>query len=265
MHQLLCLKNSKCILWSQITKRQNYPDRIKVFDVCYVYNYFFLDKMSSDILNLLTSSSKLDRDNGLNIYQDFLTECTKNNTSVIDEVIQELEKRVKNAEVKWEEKHGYLLALKSLVAYKKTQNDDQFLQYCQTVGIQHLQDIEVRVRDAAGELMGELCLRHGVNIYRNNCDKVISLIRDNLERKMDSENEGTVQESVEVCVYNSPKNYIIAHSLFRYNIFHPSKKYLTSYLILDFQASNEMVSLNIYSYFILLSRYYTSPSILLSA
>jgi len=154
--------------------------------------------MSSDILNLLTSSSKLDRDNGLSIYQDFLTECTKNNTSVIDEVIQELEKRVKNVEVKWEEKHGYLLALKSLVAYKKTQNDDQFLQYCQTVGIQHLQDIEVRVRDAAGELMGELCLRHGVNIYRNNCDKVISLIRDNLERKMDSENEGTVQESVEV-------------------------------------------------------------------
>lgn len=156
--------------------------------------------IAESMLKLLISSSKLDREKGSRQFEDLLksNEDQARKLGAVKEIETNLEKLVSRPECSWEEKHGYLLAKKSLVAFKKIQKDSHFLSNTQVEAVKYLQDGEVRVRGVAGELLGELCKHHGVTIYRGNSAKVISLIRNNLERKLDEGNEGAVIEEEEV-------------------------------------------------------------------
>jgi len=152
--------------------------------------------MGENVIKLLVSNSKLERDKGARELDILL--LSESEQDKITEIEKELKRLVSEVECKWETKHGYLLALRSMIPNKKKQNDDQFLQNTQVECLDYLQDNEVRVRLAAGEVLGVLCKHHGVNIYRNNKETVIKLIKDNLERKIDADNAGQTMESEEV-------------------------------------------------------------------
>lgn len=152
--------------------------------------------MNERVLELLISTSKLDRDKGLKELEKLL--LSPSETENINNIEKELKSHVSKEDCKWEEKHGYLLAIKSLVPMKKIVNDDEFLTRIQIECLNYLQDSEVRVRLAAGQVLGTLCEHHGVQIYRNVSSKVMQLIRDNLERKMDTDNAGQNMENEQV-------------------------------------------------------------------
>eukprot|EP00088_Acartia_fossae_P034486 TRINITY_DN3539_c0_g1_i5.p1 TRINITY_DN3539_c0_g1~~TRINITY_DN3539_c0_g1_i5.p1 ORF type:complete len:776 (-),score=143.13 TRINITY_DN3539_c0_g1_i5:435-2762(-) len=152
--------------------------------------------MADDVLKLLVSTSKLDRDRGSRELDKFIQ--SESDRDSIVKIEDELITLVGKEDCKWEEKHGYLLAMKSLVPVKKVVGDQEFLCKMQVECLKYLQDNEVRVRLAAGEVFGAMCKHHGVEIYRNSKEKVMTLIRDNLERKIDAENPGQSMESEEV-------------------------------------------------------------------
>jgi len=154
---------------------------------------------TESILKLLVSTLKLDRERGIREFEAILqSQNHERKLAAVEEIETKLKELVSRPDCSWEEKHGYLLAKKSLVAFKKDQMDSNFLSNIQNEAVRYLQDGEVRVRGVAGELLGELCKHHGVGIYRENSGKVISMIKNNLERKLDEDNEGALIEKEEV-------------------------------------------------------------------
>ncbi|XP_015919136.2 uncharacterized protein [Parasteatoda tepidariorum] len=143
-----------------------------------------------DIFKSLFSFRKIDRDQGVNYLSQFL-----NNASIED--IHSLEdvfiKHFTNIDVEWELKHGALLGAKALITQLKGKTIDDktetFLKVCQKFCLENLTDTEVRVRLAAGEVIGSLCFLKGPEIYSECHDYVLQLIKDNLERDCMDTNE----------------------------------------------------------------------------
>ncbi|XP_067136446.1 uncharacterized protein [Centruroides vittatus] len=136
-----------------------------------------------DIMTLLCHSMKLERDRGVNELQKFLFNAKfdelKNLQSCLENMLS------KNSDC-WQEKLGLLLGIKAYLPYLKKSLEDestsQFIDKVMNTALDLLTDDEVRVRLESGEVLGGLCELLGTTVYEKCKDKVLSLIKNNLER-----------------------------------------------------------------------------------
>ena len=149
-------------------------------------------KMAEEILKLIGSSSKLERDKAIEKLSNSISEgdiCTWSS------VKKSLDRITKDTEISWEEKHGYLLAQKCLAVISKDERpDSEFVSHLTDICLAWLTDTEVRVRVAAGECLGELCHQFGPSVYTACRETVLMLVQTNLERKVDKENKSGAEE-----------------------------------------------------------------------
>ncbi|UYV78382.1 hypothetical protein LAZ67_16001129 [Cordylochernes scorpioides] len=134
-----------------------------------------------EILNLICSTMKLERDKGIAELQRNL------NTTETDSIIvfiNNLKSIYGQDALTWEKKLGALLATKILIPHVKKIDDTRFLYELVTVAQTYLTDNEVRVRLAAGEVLGALCEQLGVEVYKACHEYVFKLIEENLEREV---------------------------------------------------------------------------------
>jgi len=148
--------------------------------------------MAEEILVAISSSAKLQRDRGIVSLEDAIS---SNDSSVWEPVLLALSKITADSDVSWEEKHGFLLAQKCLISTVKGQEfEESFCSNLRDISLKWLTDGEVRVRTSAGECLGALCLHFGEVVYRDCKEVVLKLITNNLERKMDVDNESGMNE-----------------------------------------------------------------------
>lgn len=151
-----------------------------------------IGRMADEILQLIGSSSKLERDKGI---EKLSNSITIGDVSTWSSVKKSLENITKETEISWEEKHGYLLAQKCLVVVTSNEAPDfEFVSHLRDVCLAWLTDTEVRVRVAAGECLGELCNQFGPPVYQACRGTVLMLVQTNLERKVDKENKSGAEE-----------------------------------------------------------------------
>jgi len=148
--------------------------------------------MAEEILKHISSTSKLERDKGI----EKLTETIDiKDVATWSSVMKSLDNIDKNSEISWEEKHGYLMAQKCLIPVIKDDGSAQgFVKKLTETALGWLTDSEVRVRIAAGECLGELCKLLGPAIFKACKDVVLLLVKNNLERKVDKENKSGAEE-----------------------------------------------------------------------
>lgn len=140
------------------------------------------------IWRLLVSHGKLDRDKGVShVQEEVLAQ-----TPVVVDLMEKIEAfRIDSGQQKtpWETKLGILLASKAILTGKSGRNEP-FLQSCLERCKILLTDDEVRVRLACGEVLGALVTVQGITIYDDCKDLIMSLIRDNMERKNEDGSTG---------------------------------------------------------------------------
>ncbi|XP_071081412.1 uncharacterized protein [Haliotis cracherodii] len=134
--------------------------------------------MAEDMLKLLCSTAKLDRDKGLQQLQEFLK---KQNVDDVREFENKLVDLMSDGDSTWEKKHGSLMAAKTIMdsQHFSTEYGNRVLQKSLIL----LDDKEYRVRISAGEVIGSLCRTAGADIYKQAREKVLTGIRENLERQ----------------------------------------------------------------------------------
>ena len=148
--------------------------------------------MAEEILKHISSTSKLERDKGI----EKLTESIDSkDVATWSSVRKSLDNIDKNSQISWEEKHGYLMAQKCLIPVIKDDGSAQgFVKKLTETALGWLTDSEVRVRIAAGECLGELCKLLGPPVFKACKDVVLLLVKNNLERKVDKENKSGAEE-----------------------------------------------------------------------
>ncbi|XP_067011656.1 uncharacterized protein [Anabrus simplex] len=151
--------------------------------------------MTSDVLNLLCSAKKLERDKGIAEVQRVLP--TFNEAQKL-ELQARLLQLISDTGSPWETKQGCLLGAKCLIPYVNLDDEQEaeFVHRMKTASEKLLTDIEVRVRIAAGEVLGALCEKCGPEVYQETKDYVLHLVRSNLERQM-TEDDSSKQEQME--------------------------------------------------------------------
>jgi len=148
--------------------------------------------MAEEILKLISSTSKLERDKGIEKLTDSITNSDVGTWSPVKTSLDSI---TKESQITWEEKHGYLLAQKCLIVVSKNeQNSQEFVSKLTEICLAWLTDSEVRVRVGAGECLGELCNHFGPDVYKTCISTVLMLVQTNLERKVDKENKSGAEE-----------------------------------------------------------------------
>ncbi|GFY50793.1 uncharacterized protein TNIN_184761 [Trichonephila inaurata madagascariensis] len=136
-----------------------------------------------DIYELLFSAKKLDRDQGMNHLKKYLNEASMETIHSVQKVLLDV---LNNPESGWESKHGALLGAKAVIIHSKGHLFDDtvltFLTVIHKLCLDFLTDNEVRIRLAAGEVLGSLCELRGPQVYSESKDYLIQLIKDNMER-----------------------------------------------------------------------------------
>ncbi|GBM98395.1 hypothetical protein AVEN_53774-1 [Araneus ventricosus] len=136
-----------------------------------------------DIYNLLFSARKLERDQGMNHLKEYLSKSSIETIHSVEKIILN---RLSTSESGWESKHGALLGAKSIIMHLKGNNLDEntlsFLQNVYERSLGFLTDNEVRIRLAAGEVLGSLCYLKGPEVYNQCKDYLLQLIKENMER-----------------------------------------------------------------------------------
>ncbi|XP_042227117.1 uncharacterized protein LOC121869653 [Homarus americanus] len=104
------------------------------------------------------------------------------------ELIQSLQKAllsiVSDSASPWESKHGSLLGLRVLVLMSEVELENEDQLEVQQAALKVLTDQEVRVRQAAGEVLGSLCQKDGGATFVSCRSHVLELVRSNLDREM---------------------------------------------------------------------------------
>ncbi|XP_022785332.1 uncharacterized protein LOC111325729 [Stylophora pistillata] len=142
------------------------------------------DRSVSDILNLLRSHVKLERDRGLLALEEKLKD-TSNFTSDIrqvEDLQNSLTEFVTSTDGAWETRHGGLIGSKTFILNNLGSDD-----FCETLrkkslGLMH--DEEARVRIASGEVLGALCSRKGTGVFVACRDEILRNVGENLERRL---------------------------------------------------------------------------------
>ncbi|XP_078673655.1 uncharacterized protein LOC144912352 [Branchiostoma floridae x Branchiostoma belcheri] len=134
--------------------------------------------MAQKILESLCSAKKLDRDRGLVELKSFLKD---NDEAEAVQIVEEaLGNVLRDPAVPWESRHGSLMGSK--LALKHDLCSNEFAELARERAVALLTDDEVRVRIAAGELLGELCRRDGVQVYLQCRETILQGVATNLER-----------------------------------------------------------------------------------
>lgn len=128
------------------------------------------------VLQAICSSKKLDRDKGISSLRALIDGSTEK-----EKLFEQLESHVlavlkKNE--RWESSHGCLMAACALVQHATVQFSEEILSLLPTM----LEDREPRVRQAAGEVAGQLCKWRGREAYSRVESLAVEGIRRNLER-----------------------------------------------------------------------------------
>ena len=104
--------------------------------------------MAEEVLKLLCSTAKLDRDKGVRELEKIL-EAPEQTT--LAWLASEIEIQLKNPQSAWESKHGGLMGAKCLLLSEKYEDENaSFAQNALSSSLQLLEDSESRVRLAAG-------------------------------------------------------------------------------------------------------------------
>ncbi|KAG1649724.1 hypothetical protein GQR58_028719 [Nymphon striatum] len=140
---------------------------------------------------LLCSHQKLERDEGVAILEQLLPVINENGeVDHIHNIVFELLKLLSDPATKsWEGLQGSLNGLKVVIDKEKgfqislSKFCPEIQEYCVTL----LTHDECRVRLAAGELLGALSKKFGIEIYISCKEKILDLIQDNMERHIPSD------------------------------------------------------------------------------
>ncbi|GAB6021645.1 hypothetical protein CHUAL_004229 [Chamberlinius hualienensis] len=141
-----------------------------------------MNETAGEILQQLCSHLKIDRDKGIQSMEKVVISA---DNELVNWLGNMLLCKVENDSETWECKHGSLMGLKCIIPHMKrtNANSEQFLQSCKRVALHLLSDGEVRVRLAAGEVLGVLCQRWGCHVYQESKDFVLEMIKSSLERQ----------------------------------------------------------------------------------
>ncbi|XP_048516398.1 uncharacterized protein LOC105690948 isoform X2 [Athalia rosae] len=136
--------------------------------------------MSHEILNLLCSSMKLERDRAIS---DLNKTLPASSGTIIQEIKDALVNAVKNKGSSWEIKYGCLLGAKTVTNYLniENENDQVFINKYKDTAIQYLVDDEPRVRLAAGEVLGALCAKTGPLLYSEIKTPLVNLLLSQID------------------------------------------------------------------------------------
>ncbi|XP_060077620.1 uncharacterized protein LOC132557146, partial [Ylistrum balloti] len=133
--------------------------------------------MADEILQKLCSSAKLDRDRG---YQNLLSHIHTLEEDGLCDLEQKFINLLADSTTQWETKHGALMGSKALLLSGNTTDD--FVVDMRAKAVDLLDDVEFRVRIAAGEVLGALCKKVGPEIYNRSKTVILDKISVNLER-----------------------------------------------------------------------------------
>lgn len=151
--------------------------------------------MMADVINLLCSTMKLDRDKGVSELQRLLPGCSE-----VDRINAELQliNLLSDSSSSWETKHGCLMGAKCIIPFVNLddEHEEEFIKKIQDDAQKLLTDVEFRVRMSAGDVLGALCAKCGTIIYQETKDYVLNLVRNNLERQIAAD-DGSRQEKIE--------------------------------------------------------------------
>ncbi|RMX42240.1 hypothetical protein pdam_00011613 [Pocillopora damicornis] len=142
------------------------------------------DKFVSDILALLCSHVKLERDRGLQALEGKLKD-TSNFTSDIQQVEDlqnSLIELVTSTDGAWETRHGGLTGSKTFIL--NNLGSDDFCETLRKKALKLMHDDEARVRIASGEVLGALCSMKGTGVFVACCDEILKNVGENLERRL---------------------------------------------------------------------------------
>lgn len=152
-----------------------------------------MESKIENIVLLLCSNMKLERDKGVVELEKVLPSL---NSSERLELQKTLIKILSDSQNSWENKHGSLLGAKSLIPYLNLEDDTDcnFVFIIKQLSQKLLTDIEVRVRLAAGEVLGSLCKNVGTEVYKDSKDIVLRLIQSNLERNIAEDDSSKLEQ-----------------------------------------------------------------------
>ena len=142
-----------------------------------------------ELWSLLISHHKLDRDRGIEKVQQ---ETAINSSPDIQDLIQKLEGYSITQDDPWETKLGILDGSKAVLP---AVCENTFLACCMSRASTLLTDPEVRVRLAAGQLIGSLCQVQGIAVFDDCKPLILGLIRDNLDRQHEGDETVVVGSS----------------------------------------------------------------------
>jgi len=153
------------------------------------------------IVGRLCQGQKLERDRAM-------TELMGVASSLSPEVILALKKAlldiVVDSSCPWENIHGSLLGLRVIILKTDVETQSQFHGESREAALKNLTHTEVRVRQAAGEVLGALCAKDGGVTYNSCRSCILEMVRNNLERqvtddeasKMEHENTRQLMEKL---------------------------------------------------------------------
>jgi hypothetical protein len=119
--------------------------------------------MTTEILELLCNSMKLERDRGVSELQHMLPTCSEHEKLEFEVNLLLL---ISDSETSWEVKHGCLLGAKALIPYLNLDDDRDadFVHRIKAIAEKFLTDIEVRVRMAAGKFVVYMHKQFGMQL-----------------------------------------------------------------------------------------------------
>ncbi|XP_076055845.1 uncharacterized protein LOC143033974 isoform X2 [Oratosquilla oratoria] len=129
----------------------------------------------------LCTFHKLERDQCVS---ELATMVSTMNSSMRIELTQMLLHTLADSSSPWESKHGCLNGVRTLLAHSDPETDASFINDSRETALRHLTDVEVRVREAAGEVLGALCKVDGGETYAICRTTILELIKNNLEREV---------------------------------------------------------------------------------
>ncbi|CAH3155687.1 unnamed protein product [Porites evermanni] len=149
------------------------------------------DKTMDDILSLLCSHTKLERDKGLQVLEEKLKDTSNfsSDSQRVTDFQNSLASLVESTDRGWEAKHGGLIGSKVLIL--NNLGSDDFTEALRKQALLLMHDDEARVRIASGEMLGALCTRKGPDIYVACREEILKSVSDNLERKLPDSEELT--------------------------------------------------------------------------
>ncbi|XP_070576630.1 uncharacterized protein [Ptychodera flava] len=146
-----------------------------------------------EVLELLSSSTKLERDRGLVELQRQINDAKEGDIQAIEMALTSL---LQDSAARWEQKQGALLGSK-LILVSNEDSSEEFALTVRLHALHCLNDSEARVRLAAGEVMGALCRRNGPEIYLSSKDIILEGVQSNLERHPISDSGHEEQKQAE--------------------------------------------------------------------